>query len=211
MIQSTRTTKEKAIEISERASEKETGESGEWKSGIAERGRIQSGLEHRLSAHCDECSTRSDPPFAYIFFHFWFFSILLRHYKALLPVLDFQLVFFLRRKKASQFFHLNPDPCQILTKVAVSPSDASSRCRLSHPCHCHSPHRQHPLPTTRRPLRPTSLSSQTPVEMGCFQPIFLHICNFVCHARRFSFCTSSFSNRVLFRDLSAIYRVIYVS
>lgn len=99
MIQSTRTTKEKAIEISERASEKETGESGEWKSGIAERGRIQSGLEHRLSAHCDECSTRSDPPFAYIFFHFWFFSILLRHYKALLPVLDFQLVFFFAREK----------------------------------------------------------------------------------------------------------------
>lgn len=95
-----------------------------------------------------------------------------------------QLVFFFAREKGkgSQFFHLNPDPCQILTKVAVSPSDASSRCRLSHPRHSHSPHRQHPFPTTRRPLRPTSLSSQTPVEMGCFQPIFLHICNFVCYA-----------------------------
>jgi hypothetical protein len=181
-IQSTSTAEEKAIEISEGASEKEAGESGEWKSGIAGRGRIHSVSVHRLSAHCDECSTRSDPPFAYIFFHFWFFSILLRHYKALFPVPDIPTCFFSRRKKGSQFFHLNPDPCQILTKVAVSPSDASSRCRLSHPRHSHSPHRQHPHPTTRRPLRPTSLSSQTPVEMGCLQPVFLHICLFVCYA-----------------------------
>ncbi len=32
-----------------------------------------------------------------------------------------QTCFFLRGKKASQFFHLNPDPCQILFKVAVAP------------------------------------------------------------------------------------------
>lgn len=101
-IQSTGTSEEKAIEISERASEKKEGESGEWKSGIAERGRIQSVLEHRLSAHCDECSTRSDPPFAYIFFHFWFFSILLRHYNALLLVLDIPTCFFFREGKRAR-------------------------------------------------------------------------------------------------------------
>jgi hypothetical protein len=41
---------------------------------------------------------------------------IIRHFSLYL-----KLFFFLRGKKGSQFFHLNPDPCQILTKVAVAP------------------------------------------------------------------------------------------
>lgn len=94
-MQCTGTVKEKVIEIGERTTEKEAGESGEWKSGIA------GGWAHTVwfAAHCDECSTRPDPPLAYIFFLFWFFSILLRRYKALFPVLDISNLFFFEREK----------------------------------------------------------------------------------------------------------------
>lgn len=72
----------------------ETGNSREWAHTV--------GLLLRLSAHCDECSTRPDPPFACNFFLFWFFSILLRHYKALFPVQDVSISFFLREGKRAR-------------------------------------------------------------------------------------------------------------
>ena len=48
--------------------------------------------------------------------------------------------------------------------------------------------------TTPSPLKTrSSHPPQTPVEMGCFQPILLHLCYSLCHARRFSFRTPPFS------------------